>query len=75
LFEECHARPDFYYDHHGATVFIDGPHHDDVTQGKLDDQKRRCLEDLGYTVIRFGYDLAEWESVVRQFPSVFGVES
>lgn len=73
LIEECHARPDFFYDHHGATVFIDGPHHDDATQAKLDDQKRRCLEDLGYTVIRFGYELPKWESVVRRFPSVFGV--
>lgn len=74
LIEECHARPDFYYDHHGATVFIDGPYHDDATQGKLDDQKRRCLEDLGYTVIRFGYEPGEWETVLHQFPSVFGVE-
>jgi ATP-dependent helicase YprA (DUF1998 family) len=75
LIQDCHARPDFYYDHHGATVFIDGPHHDEATQTKLDDQKRRCLEDLGYTVIRFGFEPTEWETVVRHYPSIFGVES
>jgi ATP-dependent helicase YprA (DUF1998 family) len=75
LIEECHARPDFFYDHHGAAVFIDGPHHDEATQGRLDDRKRTCLEDLGYTVIRFGYDVGEWEAVLRRFPSVFGVST
>jgi ATP-dependent helicase YprA (DUF1998 family)/very-short-patch-repair endonuclease len=73
LIEECRARPDFYFDHHGATVFIDGPPHDEPTAQKLDDQKRRCLEDLGYTVIRFTYG-DDWEAIVRRYPSVFGVE-
>jgi very-short-patch-repair endonuclease len=73
LIEECHARPDFYYDGHGAAVFIDGPPHDAMGADKLDDRKRACLEDLGYAVIRFRHD-EDWQAVVAKYPSIFGTE-
>jgi hypothetical protein len=75
LIEDCHARPDFHYDHHGVAIFIDGPHHTEEKQAERDATKRRCLEDLGYTVIVFTEDTAAWPSVVERYPSVFGVTS
>jgi superfamily II DNA/RNA helicase len=71
LIADCRARPDFYYDAHSAAIFIDGPAHDEVTEAKLDDQKRTCLEDLGYTVIRFRHD-DDWPAIAGRYPSIFG---
>ena len=31
----------------------------------------KCLEDLGYFVIRFGYQ-EDWSSKIAQYPTIFG---
>jgi hypothetical protein len=72
LIESCGVRPDFEYRQEGATIFVDGPHHDTPDQKATDEEQRDKLEDQGMTVIRFRHD-DEWEAVLRQYSSLFGV--
>lgn len=74
LIEDCGAEPDFYYPDHMAAIYIDGPPHDHPDRQKRDEDKQRCLEDLGYLVIRFRYD-DDWEAQVRRYASVFGAST
>jgi very-short-patch-repair endonuclease len=69
--EACDTRPDFLYEEHHTTIYIDGPHHEHATQQQRDATQTEHLEDLGYTVIRFSYDDA-WEEIVAQHPNIFG---
>ncbi len=71
LIEECGAEPDFYYADQMAAIYIDGPLHDYAERQRREEEKQRCLEDLGYLVIRFGHD-DDWEEILRRYPSVFG---
>lgn len=71
LIEDCGVRPDYLYPDQGVAVFIDGPVHDGDRQQDDDARKQDCLEDLGYTVIRFRYD-DDWEAIFRQYPNLFG---
>lgn len=71
LLESCSVRPDFLYRHEGAAVFIDGPPHDDANQRTVDARQEDALEEAGYTVIRFHHG-ADWEAILRRFPSLFG---
>jgi hypothetical protein len=73
LIADCHARPDFYYDHGNVAIFIDGPHHIEEKQAQRDAAKRQCLEELGYTVVAFADEVSAWQAVIDRFPSVFGV--
>jgi len=68
------VRPDFLYEHEGAAIFIDGPHHDTPQQRAIDDDQQDRLEDEGFTVIRFRHDV-EWEPILRRYPSLFGTPS
>ncbi|MBW1961981.1 MAG: DUF1998 domain-containing protein [Deltaproteobacteria bacterium] len=72
LFEPCKTRPDFLYEEHYVFVYIDGPVHTYPDRKQRDREQTECLEDMGYTVIRFG-DLDEWEGIVSKFPHVFGI--
>ena len=69
--QEAQARPDFVYDGARAAVFVDGPAHVYADVRLRDGRATERLEDLGYTVVRFPYD-ADWEEVVRKWPSLFG---
>ena len=71
LIEACHVRPDFLYKESVAAIFIDGPPHDTPSQRDKDRKQQDCLEDLGYTVIRF-HHADDWEAILRTFPSLFG---
>jgi len=71
VIEGCGAEPDFFYPDHMAAIYVDGPPHDHPDRQLRDEEKQRCLEDLGYLVIRFRHD-DDWEEVVRRYPSVFG---
>ncbi|MBW2079314.1 MAG: DUF1998 domain-containing protein, partial [Deltaproteobacteria bacterium] len=53
--ERCQTRPDFSYE-------------DDLQR---DEEQTDCLEDLGYTVIRFGHK-DDWDKIIARFPNVFG---
>jgi len=67
----CFTRPDFVYASHSTVVYVDGPHHEFPTRQARDREQTACVEDCGWSVIRFGAKDA-WEAVLRRFPSVFG---
>ncbi|MCZ7652510.1 MAG: DUF1998 domain-containing protein [Thermoanaerobaculia bacterium] len=69
--EACKTRPDFLYEAQLAVIYVDGPVHDYPDRAARDAEKRSCLEDLGYTVLRFGHH-DDWKVLVEKFPSVFG---
>ena len=71
--EECKTRPDYYYRDYQAVVYIDGPVHEYPDRHKRDVQQSDCLQDLGYTVIRFDYK-DNWSNIVDRFPHIFGKE-
>jgi very-short-patch-repair endonuclease len=71
LIEGCHTRPDFLYEDALAAIYVDGPHHQYADRQARDQIKTVCMEDTGYTVIRFGHR-EDWNSVAAQYPSVFG---
>ncbi|KAB2893776.1 MAG: DEAD/DEAH box helicase [Bacteroidetes bacterium] len=73
LFEECMTRADFVYENHYAAIYIDGLHHDYPERQEKDREQTECLEDDGFTVIRFGYR-DQWETIVRQNYHIFGAK-
>jgi len=70
--DECKTRPDFIYDKHNVAIYIDGIHHDNLNQQKLDKSRRDCLEDDGITVIVFGYKKDTWNTILTTYPTIFG---
>jgi ATP-dependent helicase YprA (DUF1998 family) len=74
LFEDCNTRPDFVYRDSYTVVYVDGSHHDYPNRQARDAQQADCMEDEGYTVIRFGYR-DDWQEIVARYPHVFGGEA
>ncbi len=74
LIETCRARPDFLYEKDCVAIYIDGYHHLFDDRRQRDQEQQECLEDMGYSVIRFGV-LDEWEQIVIQYPRLFGVSN
>jgi hypothetical protein len=68
-YPDCQTRPDFSYD--GVVVYIDGSHHDFPTRQQRDKSQTECMEDYGYTVIRFGYR-DNWDAILKQYGETFG---
>jgi very-short-patch-repair endonuclease len=71
LFEECSTRPDFFYESAFAAIYVDGPHHEYPDRAARDEAQAACMQDLGYTVIRFGH-IEEWQAVIDRYPGIFG---
>jgi ATP-dependent helicase YprA (DUF1998 family) len=71
MIESCHTRPDFLYEEALTAVYIDGPHHQFPERQARDQAQTTCMEDMGYSVIRFK-TATEWTDVTRRNPSVFG---
>jgi ATP-dependent helicase YprA (DUF1998 family)/very-short-patch-repair endonuclease len=71
LFAMCGTRPDFVYSEAYAVVYVDGYHHDYPERHLRDQEQSMCMEDEGYTVIRFGYRDA-WEEIVERYKHIFG---
>lgn len=71
LIETCRTRPDFLYEEHHAAIYIDGPHHDYPERQARDKAQTECMEDRGYTVIRFTLE-DDWGKLTEQFPYIFG---
>ena len=71
LVRECSTRPDFLYADHQTVIYVDGPPHDDARRALRDEAQTVCMEDKGFTVIRFGHQ-DDWQAHVRRYPSVFG---
>ena len=71
LITACSTRPDFLYEEEYVAVYIDGYHHLNPERQNRDREKMECLEDCGFTVIRFTV-LEDWRNIIRQFGSIFG---
>ena len=70
--ESCKTRPDFTYEDAYTLIYVDGPIHAFPDRQERDRAQTECLEDLGYSVIRFTHQ-DDWEKVVATFPNVFGI--
>jgi very-short-patch-repair endonuclease len=74
LIEACSTRPDFFYDDYQAAVYIDGPPHDYPERQARDATRDVCMDDAGFTVIRF-HHADDWGAVIERYPYVFGSRS
>jgi very-short-patch-repair endonuclease len=70
LVDECRTRPDFLYRERHVAVYVDGPVHEFPERRARDEAQTACMEDLGYTVIRFP-DRADWGAIVERYRYVF----
>ena len=66
------VTPDFTYKQACAVVFIDGPHHEQPLQQRLDQTKRQALIDAGITVVVFTQDTTSWPEVLSEYGWLFG---
>lgn len=71
LIEGCSTRPDFLYEKDCAAIYVDGSHHFYEERKARDAANTDCMEDMGYTVIRFGL-LEDWKKVISKYPNIFG---
>jgi hypothetical protein len=70
--ECCNTRPDFLYGKgYQAAIYVDGPHHEFPEREERDVLQTDCMEDQGYTVVRFGLR-ESWHDIIRKYPFVFG---
>lgn len=67
----CNTVPDFYYSDPMVAVYIDGMHHRYEDIMAKDRQITTCLENAGYTVVRFG-ERVSWPEIVRKHAWLFG---
>jgi very-short-patch-repair endonuclease len=72
--QACKTRPDFIYEKEQTAIYIDGPIHDFPDRQQRDLSQNECMEDYGYTVIRFGHK-DNWDEIVSRFPNIFGVNA
>jgi very-short-patch-repair endonuclease len=72
LIEECQTRPDFVYREQQVAVYVDGPPHDYPDRKQRDQNQTNCMEDIGWTVIRFNVS-EDWDQIIRRYPNIFGV--
>lgn len=72
LYAQFGTRPDFSYTgENPAFIYVDGPPHDYPERQPRDLAQTAALKSQGVTVLRF-HHAADWESIVAQYPSVFG---
>jgi len=71
LFEACRTRPDFVFENQRTVIYVDGPPHDYPERANRDRQQTECMEDLGWTVIRFTHH-DDWDAIVAQYKGTFG---
>ncbi len=71
LIEACRTRPDFLYEESQTAVYIDGPHHQYPERQARDMTQLVCMEDKGYTGVRFTHE-SDWNATVSKYPHVFG---
>lgn len=69
--EGCKTRPDFLYHESNCVIYIDGPPHKYPERQERDREQTDCLEDMGYTVIRFNHE-GKWNEIIAKYPYVFG---
>ena len=69
--QACGTRPDFVYDEVQTAVYVDGPHHEYPERQERDRTQDACMEDSGWTIIRFGHR-DNWQPIIEQHPNIFG---
>ena len=67
-----YVTPDFTYKDTSTVIFIDGPHHNQPLQQRLDNKKRQALINAGIRVVVFNQDREEWQKVFEEYSWVFG---
>ena len=67
-----YITPDFTYKETCAVIFIDGPHHEQPLQQRLDNKKRQALIDAGIRVIIFTKNKSSWPEIFKEYNWVFG---
>jgi very-short-patch-repair endonuclease len=72
VISQFNTRPDFVYRSHNAVVYVDGPHHENPNQQKLDGETGKRLEGAGLTVIRFSKAKESWSEIISKYPDIFG---
>lgn len=72
VIEQFKTRPDFIYRQHQAAIYIDGPHHENPAQKKIDDQLTQQLQNAGITVVRFPKEQQNWRDIIANYPDIFG---
>ena len=70
--EPFNTRPDYLYREQQAVIYVDGPHHEQPNQRKIDTSLTRQLEEAGLMVIRFPKEQTHWGRIFAQYPEVFG---
>jgi ATP-dependent helicase YprA (DUF1998 family)/very-short-patch-repair endonuclease len=71
LLDNCHTRPDFFYEQEHAAIYVDGPHHLYPERKLRDQHQMESMEDQGFSVIRFNLT-DDWNSILQKYPSIFG---
>jgi very-short-patch-repair endonuclease len=69
--EACNTRPDFHYKHLQTVVYVDGPPHESPERQDRDKDQTECMENAGYTVIRFKHH-DNWKDIIAKHPTIFG---
>lgn len=72
VISQFNTRPDFVYRSHNAVVYVDGPHHENPNQQKLDAETGKRLEGAGLTVIRLSKAQESWAGIIAKYPDIFG---
>ena len=67
----CNTVPDFFYSDQAVAVYIDGFYHTFEDVMAKDTHITNCLEDAGYSVIRFGVQ-DSWPAIVQRNAWLFG---
>jgi len=71
LIEACQTRPDFLYEKEHVAIYVDGLQHIFPERQTRDQAQTNCMEDSGYTVIRFTLK-NDWIDMIHRYPSIFG---
>lgn len=69
--ETCQTRPDFVYEDATTVIYVDGPPHTYPERQERDAAQETCLEDKGYSVVRFKNN-DDWNDIVTRYPNIFG---
>jgi ATP-dependent helicase YprA (DUF1998 family)/very-short-patch-repair endonuclease len=67
----CGTRPDFLYEEEFVALYIDGPPHTYPERQQRDQAQGSCLENLGYTVLRFRHT-DDWPALLKEHAWLFG---
>lgn len=73
LMPECGTRPDFLYRERMAAIYVDGPYHQYPERQARDLAQQECMEDYGYSVVRFPA-ADNWDEIVDGYTSLFRPE-